>query len=282
MGNQSDTFKRIVISTTTVIFFYFVLNGTLDHFLEEKILEYTNGMEPNKVAMQIGSVTIIFLILAIYEIVYLYSLLQRSNVEKAQLEQQNIQSQLEGLKNQVNPHFLFNSLNTLAHVIPENPERGVSFVQKLSKVYRYILEIREKKLIPLSEELEFLYSYVYLMKERFGENFCVSINIPKENMNDLIIPLSLQILFENAIKHNIVSTKKPLNIEMFVEKDSKLIVRNNLQKKKQVASGTKTGLENIKNRYHFFSDEEVDVVVTQDSFIVVLPLLKNAELIPVR
>jgi LytS/YehU family sensor histidine kinase len=194
-------------------------------------------------------------------------------VEKQKLKRMNMQSQLEGLKNQVNPHFLFNSLNTLTYLIPENSEKSVHFVQQLSKVYRYILEIRDKKLILLEEELNFLNAYTFLLKERFGKNLHIKIDIPEVHLNDKIIPLSLQILFENAIKHNIISSEKPLFMEVFIENGNKLIVKNNLQKKNQVMNSTKLGLQNIKNRYRFFSEKEVEVIVTQESFIVILPMI---------
>jgi LytS/YehU family sensor histidine kinase len=140
-------------------------------------------------------------------------------------------------------------------------------------VYRYILEIRDKKLIFLEEELKFLNAYTFLLKERFGENLHIKMDIPEKYLNDKILPLSLQILFENAIKHNIISSEKPLFMEVFIENGDKLVVKNNLQKKNQVMNSTKLGLQNIKNRYRFFSDKEVEVIVTQKSFIVILPML---------
>ena len=185
----------------------------------------------------------------------------------------NMQSQLEGLKNQVNPHFLFNSLNTLTYLIPENADKSVHFVQQLSKVYRYILELKDKELISLEEELRFLDAYTFLLKERFGENLCVEIDIPDEFLNKNIIPLSLQILCENAIKHNIISSQKPLCLKVFIQNEDKLIVKNNLQKKNQEMNSTRLGLQNIKNRYRFFSEKEVEVIATQEEFVVVLPLI---------
>ena len=184
---------------------------------------------------------------------------------------------MEGLKSQVNPHFLFNSLNTLIYIIPENTDRAIQFVQKLSKVYRYILEIRDKKLIPLEEELDFLHSYIFLLKERFGDNLEVNLSIPSDILVQQVVPLSLQILFENAIKHNIISDKHPLKIEVFF-KDEKLVVQNNLQLKKQAMPSTKVGLQNIKNRYAFFTDEKVDINDDGPYFKVTLPLIK----MPVR
>lgn len=215
-------------------------------------------------------------ITTIYEAIRYFVLLQKTLVEKEVLAKANLQSQLEGLKNQVNPHFLFNSLNTLVHIIPENPDNAVRFVQKLSKVYRYILEMRDASTTPLATELAFLEAYIFLLKERFGDNFRVTIDIDTEGgaKNMAIVPLSLQILFENALKHNIISVQKPLFISVFVEND-KLIVRNNFQPKNQVQEGTSVGLENIKNRYTLVSQQRVEIIVTSQYFTVALPLLKD-------
>ena len=132
----------------------------------------------------------------------------------------------------------------------------------------------DEKLIPLQKELDFLNAYVFLLKERFEDNLQVKIDIPKNRLTDKIIPLSLQILFENAIKHNVISSSKPLVIKVVINEEGKLIVQNNLQKKKQIKDSTKFGLDNIKNRYRFFSNEAVDVIATSTSFIVSLPLIR--------
>ena len=214
-------------------------------------------------------------IAAMYEARRYSELWRQTVIEKEQLAKANLQSQLEGLKSQVNPHFLFNSLNTLIHIIPENQEVAVRFVRKMSKVYRYILEMRDSSTTPVSTELEFLNAYVFLLKERFGDNFQAEIHENTEGVSDLeIVPLSLQILFENAVKHNVISAQKPLHIELFVEGE-RLIVRNNFQPKNQVQEGTGVGLENIKNRYALVCQKSVEVVVTKQYFTVALPLLKG-------
>jgi LytS/YehU family sensor histidine kinase len=199
--------------------------------------------------------------------------LQRTVAEKAVLERQNLESQLEGLRNQVNPHFLFNSLNTLIYLIPEDSEKAVRFVQQLSKVYRYVLESRDSKLIPLSDELDFLKSYIFLLKERFGDNLEVDIKDLDKKRDTAIVPLTLQMLFENAIKHNVISTGKPLRIEVFAQ-NGHLVVRNNLQKKNQVMDSTGVGLQNIRDRYRMLTDQDVNVIMSQQYFTVVLPLVE--------
>ena len=215
-----------------------------------------------------------FIVIAgIYESMRNFSLWKKTSLEKEQLQRENIQSQLDGLKNQVNPHFLFNSLNTLIHIIPEHPDTAVRFVQQLSKVYRYILEIKDNPTTPLSHELEFLKAYVFLLKERFGDNLNIKLVNTEGYAESHMIPLALQIVLENAIKHNIISTEKPLLIEVGVESGNKLVVKNNLQRKNQVQIGTGTGLQNIKNRYQLVSKKQLDVIVTPQYFTVILPLL---------
>lgn len=170
---------------------------------------------------------------------------------------------------------MFNSLNTLVSVIPENPDLAVDFVRKLSKVYRYILEIRDRELIPLREELDFLNAYIFLQKSRFGDSLIVNVHINEHLLDDRIVPLSLQMLMENALKHNIVSVEKPLTVSVESEKDEFLVIKNNLQLKKQVMDSTGTGLQNISNRYQFIANRRVETIVTASSFIVTLPLIKT-------
>ena len=272
-----DSVKRIVFQTILILIAYTAVKLLMDIFIHDYLHYFLELNNPNGVTMVLASLMLTFFIVAVYESIFFYSRLQKSIVEREKLERENIHSQLEGLKNQVNPHFLFNSLNTLTYIIPEDPDLAVRFVQQLSKVYRYILEIRDRKLICLSEELEFLDSYVFLLKERFGENFHVEIRIPDSYLNKKVVPLSLQILMENAIKHNVISALKPLTIEVFIENNQNLIIKNNLQKKNQVMNSTKVGLQNIKNRYSFFSEQKVEVFATADSFVVSLPLIEIDE-----
>jgi LytS/YehU family sensor histidine kinase len=210
---------------------------------------------------------------SMYEMAFFWALLKEKIKETERLRSENIQSQFEVLKNQVNPHFLFNSLNTLITIIPENPPLAVQFAEKLSSVYRYILQNKDKELVSLQTELDFAKAYIFMLKIRFGENFQVNIQIPDKYLQNAIPPLTLQMLIENAIKHNIVSTEKPLILEMYVEKGDVLLVRNNFQKKKVGEQSTHLGLANIKNRYKYLTDKHVDVIATQVIFEVALPLI---------
>jgi two-component system, LytTR family, sensor kinase len=267
---KDNKMRLMWILGSCFVFIFTVCN--IIHFCIEPHLGVPYVKIPTLLQINAASFVTFLVIAGKYESMRYFALLKKTIVEKERLERENVVSQLEGLKNQVNPHFLFNSLNTLIHIIPEHPETAIRFVQKLSKVYRYILEIRATNTTPLSNELEFLNAYIFLLKERFGENLHVNIHDMAGMEERHIAPLSLQILFENAIKHNIISSEKPLVIELFIE-DEKLIVKNNLQRKNQVQEGTGVGLENIKNRYQLISKKDVAVIITTQSFMVALPLL---------
>lgn len=269
---HEETKKRILYSSLLTIFTYFALNPILDVIHNAMGDPGTPGV--TEFDYTVATFTVIIIAFTIYESIFFYVQWKQTVIETERLRRENIESQLEGLRNQVNPHFLFNSLNTLIYIIPEDAQKAVQFVQMLSKVYRYILEIREKKIITLAEELDFLEAYIFLLKERFGENLQVELRVPNTVKQQQIVPLSLQILFENAIKHNIISKDKPLKIEVFMD-NGHLVIQNNLQKKKQTMPSTNVGLENIRNRYAFFSTEPIEILTDNALFRVSLPLLKN-------
>ena len=268
----SENNKRLgwifFICSAVVLGLCSIINSAIGLFIDTRDI-----YEPSLFLKNAISYLLFIAITSMYEAMRYLQLWQNTIVEKEALAKANLQSQLESLKNQVNPHFLFNSLNTLIQLIPEHPDNAVRFVHQMSKVYRYILEIKESDTTSLENELKFLIAYAFLLKERFGNNLKVQLADMEAYYNLQIIPLALQIVLENAIKHNIISTEKPLTIEIFVENDDKLVVRNNLQRKNQVQIGTGTGLENINNRYALLSDRKMEVMVTPQYFTVVLPLL---------
>ena len=181
-------------------------------------------------------------------------------------------AKFESLKNQLDPHFLFNSLNVLTSLIGENPQQAERFTTKLSKVYRYVLEQRSKDLVPIEEELKFAKTYMELLGMRFEE--AVQFNIPDTISNNelKIVPLSLQLLLENAVKHNVVSTSKPLTIHIY-EEGNYLIIANNVNPKEAIGKSTKVGLQNIVDRYGLITDKGVKIENNNKIFRVSLPLL---------
>ncbi|CAM1366799.1 2TM domain-containing protein [Tenacibaculum xiamenense] len=185
-------------------------------------------------------------------------------------------AKFETLKNQIDPHFLFNSLNVLTSLIGENPYQAEKFTTKLSKVYRYVLEQRSKELVPIQEELKFARTYMELLQMRFED--AVKFDIPTEVSNpDLkIVPLSLQLLLENAVKHNVVSSNKPLEVKIY-EEDGFLQISNNINPKEAIGKSTKVGLRNIADRYGLITDKNVKISNNNKIFTVSLPLLKNTQ-----
>lgn len=212
--------------------------------------------------------------MAIYEAVYFFMLLKKSIREEEQAKQAIIQAQLDALHNQAQPHFLFNTLNTLRDIIDQSPKAdAMQFVDKLSDVYRFLLESGNTNLIPLKDELKFAKAYIHIQSERFGENLQLNWNIPEAQLHRMIVPMSLQLLLENAIKHNVVSRSKPLAINIKTQDDC-LIVENVIQKKSTQLPSTKVGLKNIEKRYALISDRSIEIRNDGHQFSVSLPLFQ--------
>ena len=188
------------------------------------------------------------------------------------MEKENIRTQLEVLKSHIDPHFLFNNLNILSSLIDEDKEIARSFLDNFAEVYRYVLKNKQVELVSLAEELEFLDSYVFLLKNRYGNKIVYQKDVFCKSDEKMIPPLSLQIVVENAVKHNSIDEASPLNIELSVE-DDKLVIKNNLKPKKIKPESSKSGLSNIKKRFEFISEREVDILNIESHFIVKLPLI---------
>jgi two-component system, LytTR family, sensor kinase len=268
------THKRILFEFISVAIFNVIINIGLSYVVDVIIFQHPQFSWYN--TLRIASLASLFMITisSIYEGAYFLELLKEKVVEAERLKTENLLSQYEVLKTQVSPHFLFNSLNTLITIIPENTELAVLFTEKLSEVYRYILQHRDKELVKLQTEIEFVKSYIFLLKIRFGENLKIHFNIDSQHQNIYIAPLTLQILIENAVKHNIVSSDKPLSVEIEVDKKSStILVKNNLQKRKSPEQSTKLGLQNIINRYKYLTNQTVEIISTGSYFSVALPLL---------
>ena len=195
-----------------------------------------------------------------------------SVIQNERLEREKTQVQFDNLKNQLNPHFLFNALSSLNSLIMEDQRLASEFVQQLSRVYRYVLQYKEQSSVSLTTELNFIQHYVSLLQTRFKEAITISIEVDNEAKEHRIVPVTLQILIENAIKHNIISEEQPLNIEIFNSGDY-LVVSNNLQLRKHVESSNKQGLKNMESLYGFLSDKPVQIEQTDIRFSVKVPLL---------
>jgi sensor histidine kinase YesM len=197
---------------------------------------------------------------------------KKSAVDAERLKKESVAAQYESLKNQVNPHFLFNSLNALTNLVYEDQDKAAKFIKQLSEVYRYVLDTREKEVVPIAEELWFLESYFFLQKIRFGENLKIENRL--NGVSSMIAPLALQLLVENAIKHNIVSVDDPLTIKLYQDQNS-IVIENSLKKKITISEDSKgMGIDNIKKRYQYLANKEVTVMETPEKFIVKLPTIE--------
>ena len=217
----------------------------------------------------VGVITIILLFFFYFIEKRRYRLEKKIIVESTKAE--TATAKFESLKNQLDPHFLFNSLNVLTGLIEENPDNAIDFTTSLSKIYRYVLEQKDKEVVPIQEEINFAKTYINLLKLRFENSIHFELDESLINHEGFIVPLSLQILLENTIKHNIVSEQKPLKIKMY-KQDNNLIVENTLQPKDSIKDSTGVGLNNIINRYQLISNRKVEIEKDQ-LFRVQLPIL---------
>ncbi len=213
-------------------------------------------------------------------IIYFNEKLKNTVLEAERLKTLSVESQFEALRNQINPHFLFNSLNVLSGIVHKDADLASDFIKQLANVYRYLLYNQENKTVSLRTEMEFIDAFVFLLKLRFADQVIIDQNID-ETVQDAfqLPPASVQLLVENAIKHNVTSRKNPLRVAIFVE-DDYLVVQNTLQRVPQPTLPGGMGLNNIKLRYQHLVDREVLVMDDEESFTVKLPLIKRVTVSP--
>jgi len=221
-----------------------------------------------------ASLVAALIVCSLYENAFFFDKWKATIKQNEELKNQQIRTQFEVLQNQMSPHFLFNSLNALTTLIAENQDVAIEFTQKLSEVYRYILQTKERELVQLSEELEFARAYLFLLQMRYPENLQFELSVDPESQEQYLPPLTIQMLIENAVKHNTVSKSSPLKIEIYSDTGLSVIVKNNLQPKKTLEKSTKTGLANIRKRYQFFGNREIDIITTARNYMVAVPLIR--------
>ncbi|GAB4024029.1 histidine kinase [Spirosoma koreense] len=209
----------------------------------------------------------------IYEARYLYRQWWTTYYEAEQLKKEALQSQLDSLKAQINPHFLFNSLSTLSSLVSENPKQAERFIEELASVYRYVLQTNEQLLTTLDSELQFIRAYFHLLQMRFGRSVELDITVDDRYCRYLIPPLTLQLLVENAVKHNTALPTKPLLIRLYVDSNNNLIVSNTRRRKQNRVPSNQTGLANITTKYRLLGQPEVVVQQTDAYFRVLVPLI---------
>lgn len=270
----NDTIKRIalgmigsvvitliglfVLRVVTSVFYYGVTFK--DFIANEGIRNYQFGL------------WVTLTIVVIFHVAYFYNRYQKNKIKEQKVIAGTASAKFDALKNQLDPHFLFNSLNVLTSLIEENPDSAQKFTTSLSKVYRYVLEQKNKDLVTVDEELDFARTYMSLLKMRFEDSIVFEIPEKANDPESKVVPLSLQLLLENAVKHNMVTTSKPLHIKIY-EHNGNLVVENNLQTKQIVKKSSGVGLENIKQRYQLLTTRTVNINQQADSFAVAIPML---------
>ena len=271
----SESSKRIV---TKSLVYLFVMSPSilLIFFLYDRlhILDYSINIADIKWGLILGvSVNLVFI--GLWEAIYIINKYKESLAEKEMIEKMGTEQEFENLKNQVNPHFLFNCFNTLSSLIEIDRNQAEVFLDELSKVYRYLLRNNEDGISTVENEVKFINSYYQLLKTRYGDGLNMNVEIDKRYYPYLLPSLSLQLLVENAVKHNIVSKQQPLMVEIFTAAGNKMVVNNNLQKKQQKEKSTNIGINNIRSKYALMKQKGFQVVEGEKNFMVVLPLIWN-------
>ncbi len=275
LDRSNNPKKTTIIGISLMLIYGIIISVSLPYIFDHFIWDMAKG--DIFLDVLIKSLMVMFLdsvVIAIYYSTQLSNHWMKSIRKNEELKRENLQAKYEVLKNKVNPHFLFNSLNTLSSVIERKPELGSDFVKKLSDIYRYVLEQSDKELVSLDVEMKFVEDYIFLSKIRFGNALTFHSTIPK-NSDIQVVPLGLQTLIENSIKHNIISDDMPLQIELGIE-DNFIVLKNNIQKKNIIMPDRKPyGLENLRNRYTYHCDLPIEITESDDFFTVSLPIIKT-------
>nr|WP_299069283.1 2TM domain-containing protein [uncultured Allomuricauda sp.] len=271
---EKDPKKRLWIGAIGSLFLTIITFGVLRYLVHFYYVGLSIGefLEQETLESYIIAIVITVIASLFTHAFYFYRALQKKEVKKQKIIAGSASARFDALKNQLDPHFLFNSLNVLTSLIEEDPHQAQKFTTSLSKVYRYVLEQKNKDLVTVDEELNFARTYVRLLKMRFEDSIVFEIPEKSSIPEAMIVPLSLQLLLENAVKHNVVTPTRPLHIKVN-EKEGALVVSNNLQEKQVVKKSSGVGLQNIKQRYAILTDREVDITKTVKVFSVALPML---------
>lgn len=249
-----------------------IIVGTSATLFSELLFHYYDSLFKHIINNSLMSIIINVIVILIIESFAWFRRGQESKFKSEELEKENTLIRFETLKSQLNPHFMFNSLNVLSSLIKSEPQKAQNFVDEFSSVYRYTLDVIENPVIEFKEELEYARSFLYLQKIRFDEALIVEINVDVSKLNLLVPPLALQTLLENAFKHNKVSTSSPLQIKIY-DKDNNIVVENNLQLKLNSVESKGVGLNNLVKRYELLGENKPKFTMTEDKYIAEIPLI---------
>ncbi|WP_424494278.1 2TM domain-containing protein [Salinimicrobium sp. GXAS 041] len=274
IGWENASLKRVFFATTgsivvTLITYFLCRMVDSTIFKGGTVVEFLNN---EKLGYYLFPLLLTALVSLFFHLVYFYRALQEKKVTEQKIIAGTASAKFESLKNQIDPHFLFNSLNVLTSLIEENPEQAQKFTTSLSKIYRYVLEQKDKELVSLEEELAFAVTYMKLLKMRFENSIFYEVPEELSTPDAKVVPLSLQLLLENTIKHNVVSANRPLKIRLY-EADGYLIIENNFQKKEVLHKRKGVGLQNIVDRYNLVTQRKVFIEQNEQIFAVKLPIL---------
>lgn len=266
--------KRIIIGFISSFFCSIMAIFILRIFLKVVIDKepITAFLANEDAANYIESAIITFIVLAVFHALHFYKVYNENRVKEQKIIAGTASAKFETLKNQIDPHFLFNSLNVLSSLIEENPENAQRFTTSLSKIYRYVLEQKDKELVSVEDELAFAKTYMNLLKMRFENSLFYELPTEGINPEAKVVPLSLQLLLENTVKHNVVSEQKPLHIRIFIKGDY-LAVQNDFQKKEVLQDRQGVGLQNIISRYGIITNRKVLIEQNASTFTVKIPIL---------
>lgn len=271
---KKDVFFKLFAQLSLGSLYGFLLVG-LFSFIWQRIFLPEFYLAPVIKSSLLAAFAVIFFSL-IYEILFLSKERELDNEVVNHLDRELLYSEVTILKNELDPHFVYNSLMPLYYLIKNDVPRAESFTFKLMQVYQYFLENRNKDFIRLREELKFIDSFNFLLKVRYRESINLSIDIPDHRKELMVLPSSLQILIENAIKHNDFDQQSPLGIHIYIE-NSNLVIANEVVEKKEIKNSTKIGLKNLRDQYRILTKQSIQVIKTSNRFIVKLPLLDNSK-----
>ena len=256
---------NIIGASAALLIVYLVGNVLHDYSWQQNL---------NPLQLNIIYVTLVNLLFHLVNtIFFFFREYQKKWMEAEELRRISSQAELELIRSQINPHFLFNNLNVLSGMVIKNNPEANKFIEEFSKVYRYILSNQQKELVELKSELDFIQPYIFLLQKRFDNGLKIDISIGEQYKSHHVVPAALQMLIENAIKHNVVSRNRPLHIDIHTNGNNTLVVKNNLQLRQAAEPSGRIGLQNIRKRYELISGKDITITKTEESFEVILPLL---------
>ncbi|WP_080239099.1 sensor histidine kinase [Spirosoma rigui] len=276
LANTRQRFIWLLVALPVLVFFAWLMRHTTRFLIDGRFLYFSSAIELSRtIGIQIFYHFIYF---AVYEGWYILRQWKRETVETNALEKVSLQSQLASLQAQVNPHFLFNSLNSLSSLIGESPDRADVFLDELTAVFRYLLQASDRQLVFVQDEISFIRSYFHLLQTRYQRGLVLEIDVAESYETQLIPPLTLQVLVENAVRYNVILPEQPLHIRIYTTADHRLHVANTLQRKSLRVDTTGAGLANLATRYELLNEGALVIEEQGGWFMVSLPLVSEGRL----